>query len=673
VSNLAVTTSEKWKRHDAPVFRRVAEALRPRRPARPSSWAEGNIRLTSKMGAEQSGPYSCEFYPWLRAFHDCLYDRPDKLGVIAPKPSQNGLTLAMLNIMASLCATMEGRILYLIGKEESADDMVNSRWLEIEKVPALAERFRRGSEESARNVMKARVFEGGQINFVTARSAPNVSTFTYPVLVLDELDQAMRAFPAQFGDLLTFATGRQTAIRGPKQLWAFSHPTDANVGIMRLWRLETDRGRWVFDCPHCHNPADLNHRCIKFRGVTLLDEPDYESAVLECPRCGREITDTQRRRATWGPEKGGSGRRWTDMDAGEAARRDYLGFSINGLMNPHLPLRHFAKLLVTARREGEQTQRSVVNVHFGEGFKAAGEAVDPDALKKSIHRGTLIGGRVGVPGGRLGVRFVTVGLDVQQASTAVSRFDDDGQAVLLFYLAAVAWAATGTGYVFALERVLGWPALYEIVRQLAVVIQPGGRDEGLVVPVSAVGIDSGFQTQAVLDHCRMDGVPFYSPIDQRHIPWIPVQYEPSLKADRPVVMPSMEKRLHPTKPELGAIDRYYLHRHTFVNRMMMRWQAGRLVVLCDVPEDFQSHLTANVLRPVKKLHNLEPEKKEWERPDEYRDDWGQALAFAEAIAAIHCRLDAIDQLPALDDAGGGQMTIAAPTIAGIQGRQIYRR
>ncbi len=627
-------------KHDAPTLERLAEALRPRKRVRPSEWMAKHFEVTRGMGVERPGLFDFGFYPWLETYVDLLYDHPEKCGVVNPKPAQSGQTLATLGVLASRCATRDGRTLYIIGRQESANKIIAERWDVMERIiPPLRVRFQRGREESPRNVLAERNYDGGGIDFVGAKSGPGLSSTTYPDLIIDEFDQAETAFPSGLGGVLKFALGRQTAVLGEKSIWIYSHPTIEGQGIDAVWRDYSDQGRWVFDCPHggCAKPVHPTHEQIRFMGTLIGNEPDPDTAVLECPWCGKEIADRDRRARVWTEKRGGSGRRWTDMAPEQAARRDYLGFAIDGLCNPHYPLRYFAKLLVTAMRAGEEDLQSTLNVHFGKARSRQKQLISKAVFDDVVQEGKRIGGKIAVPGGDLGVRFVTMGIDVQYAAGPM-RGPNDTEKTLLFYVATVAWAANGYGYAIDLSRILGWTQLYQHMRDQAAMVGAGEGNAGEVMGVKSVGIDAGWDTTNVLDHCRET---IYSPHEHRRIELVPMKYQSYLKQDNPVIMAKDDKRRHPTRPELGLIDYYWLHRHTWVDRCLQRFASKRMIILGEAPHDFRSHMMANQLRPVETRHGQEKERDEWYKPKEFSDDWMQALAYAEVVAALRCDLDSI--------------------------------
>ncbi|UYV13756.1 MAG: phage terminase large subunit family protein [Phycisphaera sp.] len=634
-------------REDAPILAAFRKAITPRVRRRPSEWAEANVRLSSQQGADRPGPYDCGYYPWLQAVHDVMYDHPQKKGVVIIKPSQKGITLAVFNIIACTAATEDVSILYLISRKEETQSQVAKRWDPLVKnIPELAERFEEAKADDQRQTMLERPYRGGQIDFSAAGSAAAVSSRTYGILMVDEWDQCVANFPSQFGGLFNFVLGRQPSRMVNTQLCAFSHPTLEGRGIHLLWRDFSDKGAWVFDCPHCRRVVVPKYALIHFREHSDRGKPVPESAELRCGRCGKPITDEQRSALVWPDDhrEGGTGRVWTDMKPEQAALRDYTGLALHGLCDPYVSVVSLARAVENAPDERER--QSAMNVRCGEGYAPKEAVVDASKVREAI----AVTDRIVLPAPPEGVHFVTVGTDVQSPKDNPT-----------LYSTASAWTATGHLLAVAMERIRGWTAYFDWLANLSF-----ARSDGEVMGVKAVGIDDRYLTGQVLEACRR---PIYSSATSRRIEMVALGFSPTRSAvndDMPFRLRSEEKRRNPTQPELGLVWAYDLFRHSWVDRTMSRLSDSRITVVCRPPADLEEHLTANRLRPVATKHNMDREKLEWQRVDKDIDDWAMSVTYSEAVAAIRCRLDSIHDKLRPVSAGPGGRKIMAPTLGGAR-------
>ena len=632
---------------DIPLLQAFRKAITPRVRRRPSEWAEENVRLGAQQGADRPGPYRCDHLPFLREFHDLIYDNPSKLGVVVIKPSQKGFTLATMNVMACLAATEDVSILYLISRKEEAQSQVSKRWDPLVKtIPSLAERFEEAKADDQRQILLERPYRGGGIDFSAAGSAAAVSSRTYGPIFVDELDQCMANFPSRFGGLHNFVLGRQPSRSINRQIWMFSHPTVHGQGIDLIFNEFSDLGRWVFDCPHCGQVVDPSYELIHFREHDDRGNPVPETAELRCARCGEVITDEQRARALWPADMrdGGTGRRWTPMSSEEALKRDYLGFGVHGLCDPYVSVVSLARKVEGAPDEAER--QSAMNVACGEAYKAKEAVIDASTVRDAIK----VSDRIVLPPSPEGAHFVTVGTDVQSPRDNPT-----------LYSVAAAFTATGQLLATSMERISGWTAYFDWLANLSF-----ARSDGEVLGVQAAGIDDRYLTGQVLEACRRS---VYSVATSRRIEMVALGFSPSRSAvndDMPYRLRSEEKRRNPTQPQLGLVLAYDLFRHAWVDRIMRRVSEGRMTVVCRPPHDFEQHMTANRLRPVPTKHNWEPDKLEWERVEKDTDDWAMALVYAEAVAAIRCKLDSIHNKLRPVTPGQSGRRINAPTLGRVR-------
>jgi hypothetical protein len=140
-----------------------------------------------------------------------------------------------------------------------------------------------------------------------------------------------------------------------------------------------------------------------------------------------------------------------------------------------------------------------------------------------------------------------------------------------------------------------------------------------------------------------------------------VKHEAKMSADLPMRMAPDAKREKPGRPDLGLVDYRYLHRHTWVDRVLRMVSGGTLKVCCAIPPEWRAHMTANVLRPVEQMHGQESPRLEWEKPPKYRDDWMQAKAYAIAagvahgdLETLHLRGHAVGELMTFTFGGSGE-------------------
>lgn len=381
---------------------------------------------------------------------------------------------------------------------------------------------------------------------------------------------------------------------------------------------------------------------IRWGGIT--ESPDHEitrkpeDAVFVCPHCGAVITDRERAKALWPPHLGGTGRFESLLEPEVAAKRKYVGLKINGLCDPFIKVQDFALEWVNAKTP--QKLQTFFNKRLGEAFVESQVVLTEDAVAQVMKYEP--GKSIVVPSG---AAYLVAGGDVQAPRHFPSIY-------------GIAGAFTTDGHLYIVDmRILSgfqawhaWLAKVHAVRADANGNAMVGVGEHLACRLAT--IDAGYETGEVLSSCR--ATVFAEHGRGSRVGFVPVRFQPTLNHDNPAVMAPDRKREHPTRKELGLLDYFYLHRHSWVDRAVRRVVEKRLTVLCQPAHNFREHLMSNVLRPRPKQHGMDREQLEWYKPDELRDDWLMALAFLEAGAALMLRLDSHSALVNTEAAPRGE-------------------
>lgn len=606
------------------LWRSISRAVRPRARVRPSGWASRHVVLRAEQSA-RPGPFDIYWKPWTRAIHDVHFENPGKRGAVCYKPEQVGWTRAMLNVAGCLCATDPGPVLYIMQNDDKAKEIAADEFdPTIECSAELAGLFERGAEDR-RELLSHRPFVGGVVDFAGAGSPNDIISKGRKWIFADEYEAAASIFPRDKGDLFETLLGRQETYKSVGFLWAYCHPRHKGQDISKLYDERSDMRSWVFDCPHCGGAIFPRWSLVRIPRLEAdSDVLDPASAVLVCPHAGCVITDAERARAVWEPgtpgREGGTGRFQSEMPAEKAAKREFVGLAVHRLCDPHVTVAALAQRWIGCT--SEEARLTFYGKALGEPYVKAEAVLSPETVAECVK----VTDQIVVPGGERGVRFLVVGSDVQ-----APRHNPT------LYFKAVAYAATGHAYVVMLTRVSGFTAWLDLLTRVSVRLDGGG-----VLPVRLAAIDAAYETGQVLTACRGR---IYSTVNGSPIELMPVKYQKHINEDNPAVLAPDRKRVDPARPELGAFDNYYyLHRHSWVDRAVRRLTEKRLTVLCPTPAGYVEHLCSNVLRPVAKQHGMDRDRSEWVKPDEFRDDWLQSLAYAEAGAALRLRLDTIHAL-----------------------------
>ena len=612
----------------------MAAVVRPRLRQRPSEWAREHVNLPPEE-SNRPGPYNPDYLPWLRDVIDAEFDHPEKKGMICPKMSQGGFTVAMLVQIAWCCYANPGPMLYVTDTEKKTIETAVARFAPIvEASPLLRALF--DDVGTRREVMESRPYKGGVVDFATAGSESGLISGARRAVWMDEYQLSSEKFPTKSGDMFMTACYRTETFADRSWIVALGHPRYEGQDIDALFADFSDQARWVWDCPHCARTIDVKWEMVEFdtppgedglnKRITALDP---HTAKLKCPHCRAVITDQQRAVAVQrrdSGQAGATGRYESPLAPEEAARRDFLGRNTHRLCTPRKSVLEMAKMYVKC--DTPEKLQTFLNKECGECVKQTRAEVRVEVIDKAKTPPAMWGQPL--PGGRLGVKIVCSGTDVQANGERPT-----------FFTQVRGYAATGKRYVLWAGILVGWPACHEFHRKFAANVESDGVGGPAVhgkLGIRIAGIDSNRWTSFILDNCR---VTTYSEATNARVTYLPVCYQPHVTRELPAIDPPAAKLLHPGRPDLGPLERKYLNRHHWVDREIRLWQSGEIEARCELSPVFTAHMMSNVLRPVEKKHGQDRDLEEWVLPREFRDDYLQAGAYCEAGAALKGGVDRI--------------------------------
>lgn len=612
-----------------------AAALRPPRRSRPSEWIANNITITREMNKEKPGPYRVDDKPWLRDVLDCLYDNPHKRGMVVIKPAQVGLTTAAGAMVLHKMDEDPGAVLHLVDTDDKVAEISRRYYRAMVKANArLHSRWKSESKEKKTSKIDKMMFPGGEITLAGSGSISAVIGLSYPDVILDEYDTTEAMMPKEQGSLFMLALGRIDAFPTTGRVIVFSHPRKAEAGVEELYTRVTDQRDWVIDCPHCSEMVQLRWSLVDHQKFDLAGKPIPAYSVLKCPHCKKIITDAERARALMPRrthvDRGGTGRFASTMKPEEASLREFVGLRISGLANPSRTVSELAAKFAMIKDEADRT--GFFGLMLGEAPPSSDVTNDPADVDAAVSHAMPVP-RVCVPGRDPnsigGVYYVTCGIDVQKPVGGK----------LTFVTTTSAWDAIGNQQVVNFSVLHGYDALRNFIVQFRV---PTFRDEkaGDDFSIDAVGIDvQGSYQGELMDFTRQSIRTWKG----RDVVLCAFAFKPHMNEQRDawLQLAPEAKRQHPTKPHWGLHPHYYwVSREGAVTRAMQRLQEKRLLVLCEAPTDFKSHMMANK-RHLVRGKGFKPDKTIWVKMPGERDDYFMSLLFGELAAVKACEVDTL--------------------------------
>lgn len=580
--------------------RKVASIMRPTAQMKASEWAERYRRLSPQATASP-GPWRNDYLPWLAPVLDAYDDNPWCDGWVLMKPSQIGASEVAVTFIGYLVDRAPGPILFICTNDNQARKFSRQRFsYMIESAEILKDRFLLGKSNGETTLFK--MFAGGSLGMSGSGSPSQLISNPARYVFLDEED-ALDDFPGM-GSAREIAEKRtgDYATRVRAGIFSWAHPTFRERGVARSFYLLSDQREWCVVCPHKTCQAEI---VPNWTNVEIDANVGPESAAWHCPMCGREITDLQRWRATR------RGRFVSQLEHAEVLRRRFVGMHVSKMCHPRVSLADLATEWLAARSDAQL--QVFWNMTMGLPHTPSSMIITSENIRDRVDKG--------ISKNRCprDTQFITCGVDVQK-----------GVEDVILYYAIIAWTLNTNAIVLDLGRIRRWEPMSTMLQSF--VSKMSGTDQDVRIGMTC--IDYGWKTRQVYNFCR-----------QRHggVLCVPVKHEPHVQADNPW---RSNKTYHPQHPELGGLTRVQLCRDYWIERVVNRLSpmtdeaiGGAIQLPVLTPEQI-NHLKAAHRRETIDKHGWARIK--WAKDKTERDDWLQALVYAE-VAACMMGLDQLYQ------------------------------
>lgn len=434
-----------------------------------SEWADRSRYLTSDSAAEP-GRWRTMRTPYLKEILDNLSPNSPINEVIAQKGVQLGFTEAALNVVGCYVDLAPCPIMYVMPTIEVAKGFSESRVDPmISCCPSLKEKIRPPRERDSGNTKFTKKFPGGLLVISGSNSAASLRSRPIRVLLLDEVD----AYPLDVdgeGSPISLAEKRQSTFGLKRKRYKLSTPTMEHTSVIEPEYLKTDQRKYYVPCPHCGCTQELKFEQLRWNAH------DYEKVYYECvePQCKALIHERFKTKML----EAGSWVVTCPANLSPTKR----GYHLNSLYSPigWLSWADIAKEFDEAEHD-ENKMKTFVNTILGETWKVKGEVPDWKNLYNRRERYEF-----NKPS--KDVVFITVGVDVQG-----DRLE----------LQVMGWGRGRRMYSLDYRVIPGQTSTKEPWDRLAdVVSETWEREDGLILPMRLMAVDTGYNTQFCYDFCR---------------------------------------------------------------------------------------------------------------------------------------------------------------------------
>jgi phage terminase large subunit GpA-like protein len=448
------------------------DGLKPEPRLTVSQWAD-KYRYLAPTSSAEPGQYRTERAPYLKEIMDKLSASDPCQEVVFIKGAQVGATESGFNWLGYIIDVAPAPTL-MVQPTDSMSKRNSKMRLDpmIEATPRLREKIKPSRSRDSGNTTLQKDFPGGTVVMTGANSAVGLRSMPVRFLMLDEVDGYPMDLDGE-GSPIDLARAR-TRTFARRKIFIVSTPTTKGQSVVEAEFEETDQRRYHVPCPHCKHMQHLKWENLKW------ERGEPETAMYFCEECGSGIEER------WKPwmlkEKAFGGlAEWIPTND-KHANPLKVGFHINSLYSP-LGWYSWAE----AARDWEKAegdvnkQKAFVNTVLGETWAEKGDAPPWENLYNRREQY-----KINVP--PADVVFLTAGVDVQK-----DRLE----------LEIVGWCRNKRSYSVDFRVLLGDTSASGVWDELAkVVSESWTREDGTILPLRLMAVDTGYNTTHVYNFCR---------------------------------------------------------------------------------------------------------------------------------------------------------------------------
>jgi phage terminase large subunit GpA-like protein len=457
------------------ILRAWRQGMRPDPDLTVSEWADKHRKLSSRAAAEP-GQYRTARTPYLRAIMDALSPGHPAQRVSFMKAAQVGATEAGNNWIGFVIHHAPGPMLAVLPTVEMAKRTSRGRIDPlIEDSPVLREKVSPARSRDAGNSMLSKEFPGGILVLTGANSATGLRSMPARYVFLDEVD----AYPAsadEEGDPVSLAEARTTTFAHRRKVFMVSTPTIRGLSRIEREFEASDQRRYFVPCPHCGHMQWLQFERLRWT------KGHPETATYHCEACEYPIAEHNKTEMLAQGEW-----RATAISADPNA----IGFHLSALYSPigWKSWEQIARDWLAAQASDEML-RAARNTLLGETWVESGEA--PEWQRLADRREAFA---AQIPAGGL---FLTAGADVQKDRIEVDIW---------------AWGRGLESWLVDHIVIPGGPDDSGCWEKLTAILgQTWQHENGAVMTLAKLAIDTGYESAAVYAWARKQGIAQVAPV-----------------------------------------------------------------------------------------------------------------------------------------------------------------
>jgi len=430
-----------------------------------SQWADQH-RVLPQTNSEP-GRFRTSRTPYNREIADRLSATDPAQIIIFKKSSQIGATETANNWVGYDIDIAPAPMLYIMPTDTMMKDTSKNRIQKlIDTTPRIKAKIKPSKAKDSGNTIQYKEFEGGFIKMVGANSPVGLASTAVRYVYADEVDR----YPLDVGgegSALDLAKTRTISFGARKKIFITSTPTKKGTSVIDNAFKETGQRYYHVPCPHCGSGQVLKFEQLRWT------KGDYTTVEYECIHCRTNISEFHKTRMI-------TAGCWLATHPEKEDGITY-GYHINALYAPQGWYSWGEMAKDYDDSEGNIPKRiTFINTKLGECYEEEGEVPDYQrlyALRELYKQNTLMPE----------VSFITAGVDVQ-----ADRLE----------LEIVGWIKGKESQSIDYRIISGDTSNPDTWKKLDFVLnETFAKADGTLFPVSAMAIDTGYNTKYVYDFC----------------------------------------------------------------------------------------------------------------------------------------------------------------------------
>ena len=442
------------------------DGLRPEPRLTVSEWSD-RYRVLAPTASSEPGDWRTSRTPYLREIMDKLSATDPTQEVVVMKGAQLGFTEAGNNWVGYIIDVAPAPTLMVMPTDDTVKRNSKIRIDPmVEATPRLRERIAPSRSRDSDNTARSKAFPGGVLIMTGANSAVGLRSMPVRYLFLDEVD----GYPIDLegeGSPIDLARAR-TRTFAKKKIFIVSTPTVEGKSVVETEFLMSDQRYYNVPCPHCGTMQVLKWSRLRWESGL------WHTAKYQCEHCDELIEEryktTMLESGKWIPSKP------------ENENPNKVGYHINSLYSPFGWYSWAQAAEEWSKAQGDTNKlKTFINTVLGETWKEKGEAPPYMNLYNRREEYTM-----NKPSKE--VCFITAGVDVQK-----DRLE----------LEIVGWCKGKRTFSIDYRVLSGDTAKPEVWAELSKVVNESWqREDGLVLPLTMMAVDTGYNTTHAYDFCR---------------------------------------------------------------------------------------------------------------------------------------------------------------------------